>query len=115
MRTGPLNKADFKDDMQAAHVIMVDDDEDDLFLTKLSFEKSKFPFKFTGLESADALFDYIETNGIDEIDILLLDLNMPRVDGLDALKKLQEHPEISKTKRFMYSTSQSHEDRDKCL
>jgi len=115
MRTRTLGYTDFHDDMQVSHILMVDDDKEDLFLTKLSFEKSEFPFKFTGLESADALFDYIENNGMKDIDVLLLDLNMPETDGLDALKKLQEHPEIKDIRSFIYSTSSNTEDKSQCV
>ena len=110
-----MDNTDFHDELRSVHIIMVDDDHEDLFFTKLSFEQSKFPFKFTGLESADALFNYIDVNGIEDIDILLLDLNMPNTDGLGALKKLQEHPDVKKVKSFIYSTSSNHENRDQCV
>jgi len=110
-----LDSTDFHDDMQVAHIVMVDDDKEDLSLTKLSLEKSKFPFKFTGLESAEALIDYIDVNGVSDIDVLLLDLKMPETDGLDALKKLQAHPESKDIKRFVYSTSSNTEDKSKCF
>ena len=101
-------------DLKVAHVVMVDDDKEDLFLTKASFQQAKFPFKFTGLEGEDALFSYIEDNGIEDIDILL-DLNMPVTSGLEALKKLREIPDVEKTKIFMFSTSSSHVDRNECV
>jgi len=110
-----LGDIDIHDDMQIAHIVMVDDDKEDLFLTKVNLEKSKFPFKFTGLKSAEAFFDYIETNGTADIDIVLLDLNMPRLDGLGALKKLQEKPEVKKIKQFVFSNSTRDEDRDRCI
>ena len=110
-----MDHTECQDNLQPAHILIVDDDEQDLFLTKSNFEKSEFPFKFTGLESADALFNYIETNGIDDVDILLLDLNMPETNGLDALKKLRTHPEINTVKSFIYSASSSHEDRTQCV
>lgn len=115
IRKQTLGKIKFQDDMQAVHIVMVDDDEEDLFLTKLGFENSEFAFKFTGLDSADALFNYIDVNGIDHIDILLLDLNMPETDGLDALKQLQQKPEIKNIKSFVYSTSKDQEDLNQCV
>jgi len=106
---------DVTEDLAIAKILMVDDDTDDLFLTKLSFEKSKFPFKFTGLKSADALFEYVEKTGIADVDILLLDLNMPGIGGLEALKDLRKNPEFEKIKVFMFSSSSSVEDRDLCV
>lgn len=104
-----------KNDIKTAHVLMVDDDSDDLFLTKASFQKAKHPFKFTGVNSAAALFDILEQDGIANIDIILLDLNMPDMDGLEALKTLLQRPNIEAVKIFMFSSSSSHKDRDKCV
>lgn len=103
------------EDLRIAHIVMVDDDKDDVFLTKKSFEKADYPFKFTGLSGAQKLFDFIETEGLDDIDIILLDLNMPVIGGLEALKKLRALPEIETVKIFMFSSSSRHEDRNQCV
>lgn len=110
-----MGSTETKEFKRTAHVVMVDDDKDDLFLTKTSFQKAQYPFKFTGLDGAEALFKYVSDNGIDDIDIILLDLNMPVVGGLEALKKLRTLPEIENVKIFMFSTSASHEHRDQCV
>ena len=94
---------------------MVDDDPDDLFLTKTSFQKADYPFKFTGLKSAEALFKHVEQNGLKDVDIILLDLNMPNLGGLDALKTLRQNPGIQDLKVFIFSTSKNNNDRDQCI
>jgi len=70
---------------------MVDDDSDDLFLTRLGFRNSEFDVNFIGLQSADALYDHIQKKGILSIDVLLLDLNMPFISGLDILETLGDY------------------------
>ena len=100
---------------RAARIVMVDDDQDDLFLTGVSFRHASFPVEFTPLSSAANLFEYIKHNGIGGIDILLLDLNMPVTDGIEALAKLREYPHFDELNVYMFSTSTSEVDRQDCL
>jgi CheY-like chemotaxis protein len=93
---------------------MVDDDDDDLFLTKIGFRKANFEVNFIGLKSADDLFDYIKQNGILSIDLLLLDLNMPKTGGWKLLEALQNFPGFNDVLTFIFSTSKREADREMC-
>lgn len=86
-------------------IVMVDDDKDDLFLTKMSLKKMAFECDFVGLGSGEKLFEYIKFNGIGSIDIMLLDINMPVMDGNAVLQALKSYPGFSQLKVIMYSTS----------
>lgn len=99
----------------AMRIVMVDDDQDDLFLTEISFRNANIPFEFVALESADELFNYIKDNGIGSIDVLLLDLNMPVVNGLETLETLRSYPHFSDLNVFMFSTSSHDEDKQASL
>jgi CheY-like chemotaxis protein len=99
----------------AVRIVMVDDDQDDLFLTGICFRQASFPVEFTPLDSADQLFKHIKDNGIGGIDVLLLDLNMPVTNGLETLKTLQSYPHFDELNVFMFSTSSNANDRDACL
>jgi len=90
---------------QVLTIVMVDDDKDDLFLTRMSFKKSAFECNFVGLASGQKLFEYIKFNGIGSIDVLLLDINMPMMDGNAVLKELKTYPGFSQLKVIMFSTS----------
>lgn len=96
-------------------IVMVDDDADDLFLTKLSFRNADFDVNFIGLQSASALYNYIQTNGILSIDVLLLDLNMPLIGGLEILETLGLYPGFDKIITFIFSTSKRESDKQTCL
>lgn len=96
-------------------IIMVDDDQDDLFLTGICFRQASFHVEFIPLTGAAKLFDYIRDNGIGGIDVLLLDLNMPITTGLDALKILSTYPHFHDLNIFMFSTSSSLSDERACL
>jgi CheY-like chemotaxis protein len=95
-------------------IVMIDDDEDDLFLTKIGFRKADFDVNFIGVKTADDLFDYIKKNGILSIDLLLLDLNMPKLDGWDVLDALRSYPGFDDVLTFIFSTSKRDSDRHMC-
>lgn len=86
-------------------VVMVDDDRDDIFLTKMAFKKAGFESEFLGLDSGEALFKYIKNNGIGSIDLLLLDVNMPLMNGHDILAELSAYPHFEDLWVTMFSTS----------
>ena len=99
----------------AVRIVMVDDDRDDLFLTEISFRKADFPVEFIGLDGAQDLFSHIKDKGIGSIDVLLLDLNMPVMGGLETLEMLQDYPHFDDLNVYMFSTSSSKHDRRACL
>lgn len=78
-------------------ILVVDDEPDVQDLIKRRFRqqirKGKFEFNFA-LDGQDAL-DCIEQNG--PFDIVLSDINMPRMDGLTLLNHLREHTSVMKT------------------
>jgi len=100
---------------QPLNIVMVDDDQDDLFLTKRYFEKSDYDLNFVGLQSAEALFEHIKFAGIGSIHVLLLDLNMPRMGGLKTLEKLRTYPGVEDVNIFIFSTSSREDDQESCI
>ena len=86
-------------------IVMVDDDVDDIFLTDVAFKRANLPYHFTGFESGRAFFNHIDETGMDAIDVLLLDVNMPAQDGHDVLAKLYTYEQASNLCIIMYSTS----------
>ena len=99
---------------QPLNIVMVDDDQDDLFLTKRYFEKSDYDLNFIGLQSAEALFEHIKFEGIGSFHVLLLDLNMPRMGGLKTLEILQTYPGIEDINVFIFSTSPHEHNQETC-
>ncbi len=93
-------------------IVMVDDDKDDIFLTRMAFKRADLTSIFMGLESGKDLFDYIKNNGIGSIDLLLLDLNMPVQDGHAILKELADYPHFKELCTVMFSTSRRVVDKE---
>lgn len=93
-------------------IVMVDDDRDDIFLTKMAFKRANFPSEFVGLKSGKALFEHIKNNGVGSIDLLLLDLNMPIQDGHEILRHLAAYPHAQDLCTVMFSTSRRAVDKE---
>jgi len=96
-------------------IAMVDDDSDDIFLTKMAFKKHFGTVQFFGLNSSEDLFDYIKYYGIGSLDLLLLDVNMPVSGGHDTLATLKDYPHFDDLCAVMFSTSRLPADKKNAL
>ena len=94
---------------------MVDDDSDDIFLTRMAFKKHLGAVQFFGLNSSEDLFDYIKYYGIGSLDLLLLDVNMPVSGGHDTLATLKDYPHFDDLCAVMFSTSRLPADKKNAL
>jgi CheY-like chemotaxis protein len=72
-------------------VLMADDDNDNWLLVKDAFEASGAQVMMNFVEDGIELLNYLSTCGTPPA-LMLLDLNMPRKDGLQALKEVRSAP-----------------------
>jgi two-component system response regulator len=84
--------------MRDKFVLLVEDNPDDVALTKRAFRKSKIANEMIvvsdGVEALDFIFAsgaYAERNPEELPEVVLLDLKLPKVDGLEVLRRLREH------------------------
>ena len=86
-------------------ILLVEDNPDDAELTSLAFEnncniaKNKIYVARDGVEALEYIFDFADEN-IDEDTplkrrprLILLDLKLPKINGLEVLKRIKSHPE----------------------
>jgi CheY-like chemotaxis protein len=98
-------------------ILIADDDPDDRLLVKEAFEKSnwKKPLHFVedGVELLDYLFrrgNYADLAEEPLPDLILLDLNMPRKNGIEALETIKNDPELKTIPIIVFTTSKAEED-----
>jgi CheY-like chemotaxis protein len=98
-------------------ILMADDDPDDRMLTREAFEESHLLNTFETVEDGEELMDYLLSRGKysgvaakPRPGLILLDLNMPRKDGREALKEIKSSAELRRIPVIMMTTSKSDED-----
>src|SRR6478752_513248 len=98
-------------------ILMADDDPDDRQLTKEAFEEAKLANDLRFVEDGVELLDYMNRRGkytdpesSPRPGIILLDLNMPRKDGREALTELKQDPRFKTIRVVIMTTSNADED-----
>jgi len=101
----------------AVVILMADDDADDRIMTKEALEESKLTNEFRFVENGEELLDYLRRKGkfadpasSPRPGVILLDLNMPRMDGREALKEIKADPELRRIPVVILTTSKAEED-----
>ncbi|HVZ79537.1 MAG TPA: response regulator [bacterium] len=105
------------EDKSMLPILMVDDDKDDRFLTEKALRANRVinPIRF--LEDGEEMLEYLQRKGkflspgsAPKPCFILLDLNMPKMDGRQALEILKADPELRRIPVVILTTSQAEED-----
>jgi CheY-like chemotaxis protein len=99
-------------DDRTMHILLVEDDEVDVMNVRRAFERNKIANPIyvaeNGLEGLRMLRDGTVPRGRR---LVLLDLNMPRMNGIEFLREVRQDPELSGVSVVVLTTS--NEERDK--
>ena len=106
-----------KYDAKPIVILMADDDADDRILTKDALEESRVLNDLRFVENGEELVDYLYQRGrfsdpesAPRPSLILLDLNMPRKDGREALAEIKADPNLRRIPIVVMTTSQAEED-----
>lgn len=106
-----------KENIKPIVFLMADDDPDDRMLTKEAMSESRVLNDLRFVEDGEELMEYLNRQGKysnpDESprpSVILLDLNMPKKDGREALKEIKADPNLRRIPIVIMTTSQSEED-----
>lgn len=96
-------------------IVIAEDDPDDRFLAKEALEESRLVNIIHFVEDGEELMDYLRHQGKYEDytghpGIILLDLNMPRKDGREALREIKGDEALRQIPIVVLTTSKSDED-----
>lgn len=88
------------------HILAIDDDPDDVAFLRLAIDRSDLPIEVTHLEGGAAAVDYLTSHPRDTVPrLVLLDLNMPGMDGFETLTRIRAADELPGTVVIMFSAS----------
>lgn len=91
------------------HIILADDDEDDRLFFTDAFEELKISTKVQTFRDGAELMDYLNSEQAVLPEILFLDLNMPKKNGIECLHEIKSNPKFENMAIAIYSTSSSEE------
>jgi CheY-like chemotaxis protein len=98
-------------------ILIADDDEDDRGFIKKAWEKSRLVNDLRFVEDGEEFMDYMYHRGkysdpasSPSPGLILLDLNMPKKDGQEALREIKADPELRSIPIIVLTTSKTEED-----
>lgn len=98
-------------------ILIADDDEDDVLLAGRALAEAGVSAGLRSVRDGDELLDYLRRRGgftlvasSPEPSLVLLDLNMPRRDGRDALREIKADPALRHIPVVIFTTSRAEEE-----
>ena len=100
--------------LNPVHILLVEDNEGDIVLTMDAFEESKINTTISvvrnGQEAVDFLFKRGSFEQENKPDLILLDINIPILNGHEVLRVIKQDAELKKIPVIMLTTSSSTRD-----
>ncbi len=105
------------DEPRVITILMADDDEEDREFAREALVEARLTNDFRTVADGEELMDYLlqrkaysDPGSAPRPGIILLDLQMPRMDGFEALKRIKADPSLSEIPVIILTTSGADED-----
>lgn len=100
--------------MHSKVILLVEDNPDDIRLTRRAFKVNNISNEMVVVNDGDAALKYLnETcaapNGVLPT-VTLLDINLPKIDGLEVLKRIRAHPQLKRLPIVILTSSKEEQD-----
>jgi len=96
------------------HILLAEDDPDDRMLTRRAIVESRMETTFAAVKNGEELMKYLYRKGPHQDaprpDLILLDLNMPRKDGREALQDIKSDANLRRIPVVVLTTSEAEQD-----
>ena len=97
--------------MTADTILLVEDNPDHATLTQRALKKSNIANPVTVAEDGQAALDMLFNDATPLPALVLLDLNLPHVEGLEVLKRIRAHPRTRRIPVVILTSSDEDSDR----
>jgi CheY-like chemotaxis protein len=96
-------------DGRPAEVLLVEDDDNDVFITRKGFEEAKLILNLHHVENGQECMAFLRKDGrysdAPTPDLILLDLNMPVMDGREVMAEIVKDQQLRKLSVVILTTS----------
>ena len=100
--------------MNEIHILLVEDNEGDIVLTKETFLDARIKNKVSIVRDGEEAINFLNNKVANEIDLLpdliLLDINLPKIDGKEVLQYIKNNDFLKKIPVVILTTSSSETD-----
>jgi CheY-like chemotaxis protein len=101
-------------------ILIADDDLEDQELIKMAIREVNCVFEVSSVYNGIQLMDYVRKQNVyknieEDVDLLLLDLNMPKMDGFDVLAAFKADEKLRRIPIFIFSSSNNEKDIERAL
>jgi CheY-like chemotaxis protein len=101
--------------MQSRYVIFADDDADDLELITGFFKQYNRNINVLQFKDGKEVLKFLDDFALNATPLLIvLDINMPRLNGKETLAAIRQHPKYQYIPVVIYTTSNNSTDEDDC-
>jgi CheY-like chemotaxis protein len=100
-------------------ILLAEDDDGHASLVQRNLERAGLLNGFVRVKDGQELLDFLNEKGraqeaSDDQMVILLDINMPRVDGIEALRQIKANPETHRIPVIMLTTTDDPREVDRC-
>ena len=101
--------------MTAKYILLVEDNPDDVTLTLDAFRESQIANRIVVVNDGAAALDFLfgpktDSSPPGQPTVVLLDLNLPKVAGLEVLRRIRAHPETKRLPVVILTSSREEQD-----
>lgn len=96
------------------HIVIAEDDLDDADVITETFNNNPSFSKVSLVANGEELLNYLKDTSKQNPDVILTDINMPLVDGIEALQEILNTKGLKDIPCFVYSTSINPSYKEKC-
>lgn len=99
---------------KTVNVLLVEDNEGDVVLAKEAFRRISSDINITHIYDGEDVIDYLNSKIITLPDLIILDLNLPGMNGLEILEFIKKTDNIKNIPVVVFTTSNNINDITKC-
>ncbi len=99
------------------NIVLAEDNPGDVFLVRRALDAQHLSYDLVVAKDGEEALKYVTeaANGQRRIDLILLDLNLPRKDGAEVLTQFRSHSTLNNVPAVLLTSSDSPQDRERCL